>query len=206
MSFSEYFAWYSRSVIGIVGYFGGVAAGIAAFALGLGLPLSAGILAGIPLLVFFGAHVTGIAARQALAARDAAKRRSDSLVLEEIAARRERLAALRVREEGLRKAIDRVVIAAGEYVAAAGEHGRRDPLAEAALGDSIELVDLYRAEADERARERRFDLPDADPFADAETRVVSALEEKAQAIARATGEISGLLPAVERMEIREELT
>lgn len=205
MSFKEFLSWYFRSVLGIASLFAGLGSAVAAVASGASLMLALAFGMGIPLMTAGVSLATGFGARQALAARDAARSRQDMQMLEDFSAQRAKLASMRVREPLLKASVDLVILAAGDYLAAARLRGRRDPLAEAALGDAIELVDLFRAEMDERAKERRFDLPDRNPFADAENRVADALKEKAGIISKSTDAISGVLPAEDRMSISEEL-
>jgi hypothetical protein len=102
-------------------------------------------------------------------------------------------------------ALQLVLFASGEYLEACVREKRHDPLAADALSEAIELLDIYLKEEDEEATERRFGLKDADSFADAESRIVAALSEKAALLRERRIQIDGGLSAADRMAVKEDL-
>lgn len=205
MQSGEYLRWYARSALGIGSGFAGV--GAAAALLMAGLPAWSAASAGVGLV--FAAGTLSLAAgwgpRQALAAQEAHGRRKRAARLAEAAAVRERIAALRIPDGQVDEAARLVVLAAGEYIDACRREGSDDPLADAAIGEALELVGLFLKEKDEAATERRFGLGDADPFPGAEGRVAAALREKAATLRERRIQIDGGLPPASRMAVREEI-
>ena len=116
-----------------------------------------------------------------------------------------RLASLRVPDPAVRKLVELVALQAGMFVSACGKARQRDPLGEAAITESLELVDLYLKELDDAATERRYALPDDDSFADAVQRVSAALRDKAALLEKARMDIEGGLQREDRMAIKEQL-
>jgi hypothetical protein len=201
----DYLKWYARSPLGIGSGFMGLAAVLAASVAGLhpGLALVAGTaivaLAGLAALFFGLGPKAALAASEAAIARDRAHHRA----LAE--ASRDRLSRLRITDGQVAEAASLVVLAAGEYLDACRREASDDPLADAALEESLEIVDIFMKELDEKATEKRFGLQDKDPFADAEARVTAALKEKALVIRERRIQIDGGLPASGRMSVREEI-
>ena len=205
MQSGEYLRWYARSALGIGSGFAGM--GAAAAVLIAGLPFWVSALAGLGLVAVTGilSLAAGWGPRQALAAQESQARRARAGRLAEAAAVRERIAALRIPDGQVAEAANLVVLAAGEYIEACRREGSDDPLADAAIGEALELVGLFLKEKDEAATERRFGLGDADPFPDAQGRVASALKEKAAALRERRIQIDGGLPPASRMAVREEI-
>lgn len=58
---------------------------------------------------------------------------------------------------------------------------------------------------DETALERRFGSPDAHPIADPDARIALALEGKTALISRGREDLTGDIPAADRLSIEEEL-
>ena len=125
--------------------------------------------------------------------------------LEAAKAARSKLAAMRVPDAEVKAALQLVATRGAEYLAACESARSRDPLAEDALSESVALADIYLKELDGASTERRYGLPDDDPFADAKSRTLAALRDKAAVIATsALGLSDGLSPA-DRMEVKESL-
>jgi hypothetical protein len=118
---------------------------------------------------------------------------------------RRRLAALRISHPQIASARDLVVLEAGSFIEACLRSQVYDPEGLAALEESIAVVDAWLKEADASSIERRFDLPDADPFPQAAERTAEALRRKAEVISRARSRLSGEAPPSDRLAIEEEL-
>jgi hypothetical protein len=205
MQSGEYLRWYARSALGIGSGFAGI--GAAAAAMLAGLPIWGAALAALGLVAATGlvSLAAGWGPRQALAAREAWAGRARAARLAEAAAVRERIAALRIPDGEVAEAARLVALAAGEYIDACRREGSDDPLADAAIGEALELVGLFLKEKDEAATERRFGLDDADPFPDARGRVAAALKGKAAMLRERRIQIDGGLPPESRMAVREEI-
>jgi len=201
----DYLKWYLRSPLGIGSGFAGfvavVAAGVA------GLPFWLALLSGSAIAALTGivALLSGVGPRSVVAAMDAANAREKAKKLARAEAARERLGRMRIGEGKAAEAVHLVVLASGEYLEACKRESADDPLADAALDEAIDIVDIFLKEKDETATEKRFGLKDEDPFADAEDRVVAALKEKASILRERRIQIDGGLPAAGRMAVREEI-
>ncbi len=201
----DYLKWYARSPLGIGSGFAGLIAMIAIVS--AGVPAAMGILAvpAIVALVGLTALVSGWGPKSAIAALDAAEAREREGKLKLAAGTREKLARLRLGEGEAGAALSLVVLASGEYLEACKKEGRQDPLAEAALNEAVDIVNIFLKEKDEAATEKRFGLDDKDPFADAEARVAAALREKASILRERRIQIDGGLSARDRMSVMEEI-
>lgn len=201
----DYLKWYALSPLGIGSVFAGIVAVIVIVATGLSAGLA--VLAGSAIVVAVGfiALVSGKGPKSAIAALEAAvaRERDGKLKLAEEA--RGRLARIRLGEGEAAAALSLVVLAGGEYLEACKREGRQDPLAGAALEESLDIVNIFLKEKDEAATEKRFGLDDKDPFADAEARVASALREKAALLRERRVQIDGGLSAQGRMSVMEEI-
>ncbi|MBP7096736.1 MAG: hypothetical protein KBC36_11690 [Spirochaetia bacterium] len=151
------------------------------------------------------ALLTGAGPRAA--AREAERRMAagNRAALASATAARDRLATLRVADPDVAKAVSLCALRASAYLAACDKAGTRDPRADLAAEECVNLVGLYLEELDDASTEKRFDLADDAPFADAKARVLAALRERAEALDRAAGEIAGVAAPVDRMAAREEL-
>lgn len=125
--------------------------------------------------------------------------------IDEASALRRRLSYLRVPDAEVAKAAEYLSLAAGDYVAACTDRKLYDPRANDALADALAVLDGFLRELDETATEKRFDLPDANPFPAARQRTLAALAEDARTVKEAAFQISGGLSAADSMDIREEL-
>ena len=200
----DYLKWYSQSPQGIGSVFAGIVAAIAMVA--TGIPTGLAALAGSAIVVAVGlvALVSGSGPKSAIAALEAAEARERDGKLRLAGEAREKLARLRLGEGEAAAAVGLVVLAAGEYLEACKRESRQDPLAEAALEESLAIVNIFLKEKDEAATEKRFGLDDKDPFADAEARVAAALREKAALLRERRVQIDGGLSAQGRMSVMEE--
>jgi hypothetical protein len=197
---------YLRSPLGLVSLFCSLGAGLLVAGLaGIWIPL--GLLGGG---VFWGGLSfaliqTGAGAKAAVAQADAEERARTLKSIAEAEGFRDRLARLRIGEPRAARAAEYLVQAAGEYLGACRKQLTRSPEADAAIADSVDLIDLYLKELDEASTEKRYGLADADPFADATARAVEALSANAKLLRDERVRIDGGLPPADRMAIKEEL-
>jgi hypothetical protein len=205
MDLREFTRAYARSPLGMGSLIAALAAGAAAAILGAPLALS-GLLALAVLAVALAlALVTGFGQRAATAELSREDGSRASVRIEAAAQARKRLASLRLAQAELSSARDLLVLEAGRLIECCGRVGSYDPEGLAAIGDSLELVDAWLREADESAVERRFELPDANPFPEAAAKTAQALREKALFIAARRASLSGEISGADRIAIEEEL-
>lgn len=182
----------SVAIGAVAGFPGGWLAGLAtaavAFAAANGLALATG----------FGPKA---------AAREAERRMASAnrAALVAVRASRDRLATLRVADPDVAKAVSLCALRASAYLAACEKAGTRDPRADHAAEECVSLTGLYLEELDDASTERRFDLADDAPFADAKARVLAGLRERADELDRAALDVAGSAAPVDRMAAREEL-
>lgn len=205
MPAKDYLKWYARSPLGIGSLFAGLFAALGTA--GAGLPMLFAAISGVALVAVAGgaALLSGWGPRQALAARDAGIAHARRVKLETAEKARQNLARIRIADTGAAEAVQLVVLAAGEYLEACKKELSDDPVADAALDDAVEIVDIFLKEMDEAATEKRFGLKDSDPFVDARDRVIAALKEKAALLRERRIQIDGGLSASGRMSVREEI-
>ncbi len=182
-----------------------LAIGVAASLLGL-KPGASALACAVAFAAFVAAALaSGFAQRAAVSEAGRAGGAQADSRLSEAASARARLAALRIAEPSVAQARDLVVLEAGRLVEDCRRAGTYDPEAVQAAVDSLGLVDAWLKEADSSAIERRFDLPDADPFPEAAKRTAEALRGKAALIASGRARAVGEPPPSDRMAIEEEL-
>lgn len=166
-----------------------------------------GTAAGAAALVAVASALTLTGSGPRIAARESQRRAWSSArtYLESARAARNRLAAMRVPDGEIKAALDLVATRGAAYLSACESARSRDPLAEDALSESVALADIYLKELDGASTERRFGLPDDDPFADAKARTLAALLDKAAIIGKATLGLSGGLSPADQMAVKESL-
>ena len=205
METREFFAHYARSPWGLGSAFVAIGGGCAALALGAG-PLVAVVVAAAAVGGGFALSLaTGVGQKAVVAegGREAAGRAADRMAAAREA--RSRLAALRLPGGAVAEARDLVVLEAGRLEESFARSGSYDPEAAQAVIDSLDLADAWMKERDEAATERRFELPDANPFPQAAERTASALKRKAAIISEGRSRATGEVPPADRMAIEEEL-
>jgi hypothetical protein len=205
MEGSEFLRRYARSPWGIASVFVALGAGAVSAALGAGIAGGLGMAAAAAAACFALGLGTGLGQRAASAEGD---REATGRAAERIAAAaeaRSRLALLRLPGGKVADARDLLVLEAGRLAESFARSGAYDPQAAQAVHDALALVDSWMKERDEASTERRFGLPDADPFPQAEERTAAALREKAALIASRRAAASGEIPPADLMAIEEEL-
>ncbi len=205
MNLPEYLRWYFRSTLGAVNLLATGLCLAGALALGLAFPAAVAAAVGLGLVLGAGALFSGLGAKAATAARQALTDKTTTERLAAARAVREKLARLRLNPGLVADALHLVLLTSGEYLEACVREKKHDPLASEALNDALDLLNIYLKEKDEAATERRFGLQDADPFVDAESRVVLALNEKAALLRERRIQIDGGLAAAGLMAVKEDL-
>ncbi|MBN1241196.1 MAG: hypothetical protein JXA15_00655 [Spirochaetales bacterium] len=167
----------------------------------------AGLVAGSAAYIAANALALATGLGPKAAAREAERRMANDNreALAVARASRDRLATLRVADADVSKAVSLCALRASAYLAACEKSGVRDPRADHAVEDCVHLVALYLEELDDASTEKRYDLADDAPFADAKSRVLAALAERAALLDRAALDAAGGHAPVDRMAAREEL-
>ena len=206
MELRDFLRRYARGPIGIAGFLVGMGAAIALWAAGLGVAWAALALVGVPILGMILALATGAGQRSAIHEGEREAHERARLRMEAAAEARAKLEVLRLPPGPVAQARDLLVLEAGRLDEGFRRTGAWDPEAAEAVVEALSLVDAWQREADESAVERRFDVADKDPFPDADSRVATALREKAALIAERRAAAAGEITPVDRVTIDEELT
>ena len=195
----------ARSPLGIGVFVLAIAAGAGARLLGLHLAPS--VLAGLGVfgLSLIAVLALGLLPRAAVAEIDREFREKADARLAEAGAARKRLATMRIAAPAVAQARDLLVLEAGRLVEDCGRAHTYDPEAVQAVIDGPELVDAWLKEADESSTERRFGLPDANPFPEAARRTAEALAAKAAIVSAGRAAAVGQIRGADRIAIEEEL-
>lgn len=210
MTTRDYWKHYSVSALGLASAALALAAGAFAWmkaGMAGALPLFAGLLAaalsyGLLSAVFM---ATGLGPRSAVAERDRRAWSRDRSALEAVRVLADRLAALRISDPAVGKAAELASLKARAYLAACERARSRDPGADDAVAECLSIIGIFQKEADNTATERRYGLPDADPFADASARTAAALADKAAVLDKAALDLAGGLGGEARLSIKESL-
>lgn len=170
-----------------------------------GAPL--GLAAGIVVLVasFLVLTASGLGSRLAVAGMERRRWAEAQGHLEAVRANRDRLGTIRIVDDEVKAMLRLAAERATRYLAVCASARSHDPLAEDALADCLSIADLYLKELDGASTERRYNLPDADPFADARTRTVAALRDRLAILDKSILDLEGGLTSADRMEIKETL-
>ena len=189
----------------------GLANGGLALVVGLAVGSITGILVGVLSALASLAAVFVLSLYSGLGPRFAAaegERRQWAANKEHLAAARagqKRLASLRVPDPAVKALVDLAAMQAGMYLSACDKARQRNPLAEDAIAECLELVDLYLKELDDASTERRYALADNDTFVDAKERISAALRDKAEILEKVRIDIEGGMHREDRMAIKEQL-
>jgi hypothetical protein len=177
----------------------------ALFALGSSLLL--GLAVGSVAWAVFSAVViqTKIGAMAVVSVRSLDEVKKTQAAIIEAARNGERIARLRLPDPEVAKTVEYLALCSGEYVEACQKAMSHSPAADERIADSLDLINIFLKELDEASTEKRYRLPDADPFADAKGRVQSALMENARLIREERIRLDGGLPAEALMRAKEEL-
>lgn len=204
MQLSHYIKAYSLSPLGLAN--GGLAllAGFAGAALA---GVWVGLLSGVTSLatIFALALYSGLGPRFAAAEHERRHWLESREHLAKTKIKQQRLASLRVPDPAVKQLVELVALQAGTFISACEKAKQRDPLAEDAISESVDLVDLYLKELDDASTERRYALVDNDPFDAAIQRISAALRSKAAILEKARLDLEGGLRREDTMAIKEQL-
>lgn len=204
MKLHRYIKDYALSPLGIANM--GLAL-LTGFFVGMLTGFLAGLLSGAGSLVviFVLALYSGLGPRFAAAERERSQWAVSKERLAQASAKQKRLASLRVPDPAVRQLVDLAAMQAGLFINACEKARQRDPLGEDAITECVELVDLHLKELDDASTERRYALPDNDPFAEATERVCAALRAKVAVLEKTRMDMEGGLQREDRMAIKEQL-
>ncbi len=205
MNTRDFLRWYVRSPLGVAAVLVSAASGIGAGFAGAALPAALGIGSAAFLAVSAIAFASGSGAKAAVRERDRDQDASRSAGISSAAKTRDRIAALRIPDPEVSAAAAAFALAFGEYLGACLREGARDPQADSAAQDVLEALTAFLRELDGTAVERRFDLPDADPFPDAKARTLAFLKERTTYVRERRLSVDGGLGGSDKLAIREEL-
>ncbi|HOX12041.1 MAG TPA: hypothetical protein P5313_16310 [Spirochaetia bacterium] len=201
----DFLRWYARSPLGMGAFVLSAAAGVGMGLAGVAVPAAVGIGAGAFLAASAAAFASGAGGRAAARERDRDLDASLAAGIAAAAKDRDRIAALRIRDAEVASASAAFALAFGEYLDACRREGTRDPQADDAARDVLAALTAYLRELDGTAVERRFDLPDADPFPEAKARTLAFLKERIAYVRERRLSVDGGLGGSDTLAIREEL-
>ncbi len=175
--------------------------------LGLKMGVAVGFVAGALTLAADLAVLTisGAGSRLAAAETDRREWSRARVYLDAVRQNRDRLATFRITDADVKAMLQRAAEGATRYLVACESARSRAPQAEESLADCLSIVDLYIKELDGAATERRYELPDADPFVDARNRTLAALRDRVARLDKSILDLEGGLTSADRMEIKETL-
>jgi len=204
MKIREFTKYYLVSPAGAVSLIAALSIGVlAAVRVNLAIGVASGI--GALLALLLGALFSGLGSRFAVGEKNRRIWQSQQGQLENVRPAQARLGSMRIADPAIKKLAETAALRLGEYYAACGRQKTHDPKATFAAGECLELLDAYLTELDESSTEKRFDLADGNPFADAKERISAALSERIAILGKSTLDIQGGLSANDRLEIKEQL-
>jgi hypothetical protein len=201
----DFLRWYIRSPLGIAALLASIALGLLLGVTGWRASSAAGVALAVFLVVSLVAFFSGAGARAAVRERERDASAALNASLAAAAKLRDRISALRIPDPEIQKASSGFSFAFGEYLDACRREGTRDPAADSAAEEVLAALTVYLEEMNGTSVERRFDLPDADPFPDAKGRTLVYLSERTAYVRDRRMAVDGGLGGSDRLSIREEL-
>ncbi len=202
---SVFLRWYLRSPLGIaVALASAAAAAFLGFTV-FGIPAS--LASGV---VFFtagsaAAFLSGAGTRSVVRERERETESHLAASLETAAEKERKIVALRIPDPEMRAAAAAFSLVFGEYLDACRREKTRDPRADEAADEVLSALGGFLRELDGSAVERRFGLPDADPFPEAQARTLAYLKERTAFVRERRLTMDGGLGGHDRLSIQEEL-
>jgi hypothetical protein len=214
MNAMVYYIHYLRSPLGLATLGAAVAAGAATGSIAGALPgLATGVVAYGLLLA--AALKSGLAAKAAAREAERLSWLAAKEHLERARGRAELLERLRTGDDDFDAVVRAAAFAARAYVDRARREKSRDPLAEEAIDDAVELTQLRIKSRDAAARSDRFGAdriaPDGEPDGSAlpageeRRRLLAELRDRAARIEHAEFMLAGGLSRADRLSIKETL-
>jgi len=204
MTLKEYMTRFLPTAPGILSVAIPAAAGLA---IGTVAGPLAGALSGVGLLAALNvaAVVTGVGSRAAVGRSERLAWLDGRERLEAARKAAARLASLRLPDPDMARLAGFVALRARALVDLSERKKTRDPVAEDAVSECLEMLDLYLKELDDRSTERRYGVADDDPFKDAKARVEAGLAERVAIIEAGILRMDGGLTREDGMAIKETL-
>ncbi|MBU0936611.1 MAG: hypothetical protein KKI09_06415 [Spirochaetes bacterium] len=158
--------------------------------------------------------VTGIGGRSVLRERDRSRWEDKSETMFRLAADARRLSAMRLPDAGLKQLAGLAGLRAAEYHAACLKYRTHNPVATQAVAECLETLDAWLQQRNQEASDRHYgDLSAAaEDQQQSETgsaslveRTRALIEDRIAVITKASADISGSIPAADRLSIQEDL-
>lgn len=159
--------------------------------------------------------VTGIGGRSVLRERDRSRWEDNSETMFRLAADARRLSAMRLPDAGLKKLAGLAGLRAAEYHAACLKYKTHNPVATQAVAECLETLDAWLQQRNQEASDRHYgdlslaaeDQPQQSGTDSASlvVRTGALIEDRIAVITKASADISGAIPAADRLSIQEEL-
>lgn len=120
--------------------------------------------------------------------KDSKQKKLASLRRSEGATLLKKLKYLRINDPEIRGMVQPFLVTGEKYLELAAQADSWDPLAQAALEECWETLKVHLTEADESSQEKRFSLPDQNPFPQARERVLADLDRQLKILQTRTNE------------------
>jgi hypothetical protein len=118
---------------------------------------------------------------------------------------RDRIAVLRVGDEGMRKSLEYFLLASGTYIEKCRELDLYSPRANARIEDVLGITQAFLGEMDQSSTEKRYGVKDGESFPEFTARCVEAVSAAATDLTRWTTEDLTGLSGRDSLAIIEEL-
>jgi hypothetical protein len=205
MNIKKFLRLYLRSAAGLINIFLPVLGFGLLLAFGLG-PFSSVLLAAFSgAIVFFVALASGRASFAAVREKDRITESGYRASLDKVSEICSGLSYQRIIDSDISGRVSYIVQKAGRYIELAKEAGTVDPLANAALENCRNIINIYLKEIDDDSSEKRFRMDDLDPFEKAKERTLAALDREAAVIKDALTALDPDSRGNEKLSVMEDL-
>lgn len=201
----DFLRWYFRSPLGMAAIVASALLGAVLAVAGWSAAPAAGLAVAAFLAFALVSFASGAGARATVREREREASASLAASLEAAERLGDRISSLRIPEAEVQEAVDGFSLAFGEYLDACRREGTREPAADAAAEEVLDALGVYLRELDGTSVERRFKLPDADPFRNAKERTLAYLKERTAYMRERRLYVDGGLGGGDRLSIREDL-
>ena len=121
------------------------------------------------------------------------------------ASMRERIAVMRVGDEGMRKSLEYFLLASGTYLQKCRETDLYSPRASARMEDVLGILQAFLGEKDQTSTEKRYGVKDGESFEEFSARCIEAVRDAAKDVTTWTTEDLTGLSGRDSLEIIEEM-
>ena len=118
---------------------------------------------------------------------------------------RDRISFLRISDTEVAQAVQYFLLVSGQYLDTCRRERTYDPVAHEAMNGVLTVLQALLNEYDEASTEKRFNLPDENPFPDAKARCISAIRDASAVIKERRISIGGGMTGDDVLSSREEL-